>query len=112
MDSDPMRLKSSRRIGGDRRSGADTRSASEKQLLGERRAGLDRRREQTAVQSIARPSGDQLAVFAKRLRRALASEQGRLFFGIAQSEYDFSIYPDVLRTLEWLETLTKADQEG
>ena len=111
MHSDAPGLKLNRRITADRRSGKDTRSAGEKQLLGERRSGLDRRNGEIAAQSIVRPSGGQLALFARRLRRALASESGRHFFGVARTEYEFSAYPDVLHTLEWLETLAKASDD-
>jgi hypothetical protein len=112
MDSDSTRWKPSRRIIEDRRSGTDTRSETEKQLLGERRSGVNRRSEKTAIQSSVRPASEQLALFARRLRRALASERARDFFGVARGEYDFAIYPDVLRTLEWLETLAKVGGDG
>jgi len=104
MDNDDTNLNSNGRIVGDRRSGTDTRSDAEKQLIGERRSAPDRRSERKNIQGCVRPPNDQLALFARRLRRALGSERGREFFGVARGEYDFSIYPDVLRTLEWLET--------
>ena len=91
----------------DRRSGMDTRSAVEKQLLGERRSGVDRRTERTAHQTGVKPADEQLALFARRLKRALANEKGRDFFGVMRGEDDFAIYPEVLRTLEWLEALVK-----
>jgi hypothetical protein len=102
MDNDDTNLNSNGRIVGDRRSGTDTRSDAEKQLIGERRSAPDRRSERKNIQACV--TNEQLALFARRLRRALGSERGREFFGVARGEYDFSIYPDVLRTLEWLET--------
>jgi hypothetical protein len=95
----------------DRRSGIDTRSESEKVLTGERRSGLDRRSEKRTIPDL-RPSNQQLALFAKRLRRALGSERAREVFGVARGEYDFSIYPDVLRTLEWIEDLVVSGEEA
>ena len=111
MDSDPTSSRSKRRMIADRRSGADTRSEAEKQVIGDRRSGLDRRSEQAAIQSVV-PSSEQVALFSRRLRRALASDKGRHFFGVAQGEYEFSTYPDVLRTLEWLESLAKASGDA
>ena len=102
---------SSIRIGDDARSGTDTRSDAEKQIVGERRSGVDRRTGKNAFDACAKPPEEQLALFARRLRRALASERGREFFGVARGEYDFSIYPDVLRTIEWLERLGKSDND-
>ena len=104
MDNDDTNLNSNGRIVGDRRSGTDTRSDAQKQLIGKRRSAPDRRSETKNIQACVRPPNEQLALFARRLRRALGSERGREFFGVARGEYDFSIYPDVLRTLEWLET--------
>jgi len=104
MDNDDTCSNSNRRIIEDRRSGTDTRSDTEKQLIGERRSAVDRRSEKKNIQASVRPPNEQLGLFARRLRRALGSERGREFFGVARGEYDFSIYPDVLRTLEWLET--------
>ena len=108
MDGDPTTSRPKRRMIADRRSGTDVRTEAEKQVIGERRSGLDRRSEEAAIQSVVAPSSEQLALFSRRLRRALASDKGRHFFGVAQGEYEFSTYPDVLRTLEWLETLAKA----
>jgi hypothetical protein len=104
MNNDDTCSHSNSRIIEDRRSGTDTRSDTEKQLIGERRCAVDRRSERKNIQAGVRPPNEQLALFARRLRRALGSERGREFFGVARGEYDFSIYPDVLRTLEWLET--------
>ncbi|HEY3663796.1 MAG TPA: hypothetical protein VGL24_11640 [Chthoniobacterales bacterium] len=89
---------------GERRSGVDKRSELEKQLVGERRSGADRRTE-GAPAGAARPSDAQLALFARRLRRALRSEKGREFFGVARGEDDFAVYPEVLKTVEWIESL-------
>ena len=97
------------RIVDDRRSGTDTRSESEKQVIGERRSGIDRRGEAKAIQQTGpRPSNEQLALFSRRLRRALNNEKSRDYFGVARGENDFAIYPDVLRTIEWLEYLVNS----
>jgi hypothetical protein len=101
MDND-FRSDAHNRTVEDRRSGIDTRPESEKMLIGERRSGKDRRSEQRTIPDL-RPSNQQLALFARRLRRALGSERAREFFGVARGEYDFSVHPDVLRTLEWIE---------
>ena len=104
MDSDSG---PSGRVIADRRSGLDTRPAVEKQFLGERRSGVDRRTERTTNQAGGKPADEQLALFVRRLKRALANEKGRDFFGVMRGEDDFAIYPEVLRTLEWLEALVK-----
>jgi len=93
----------------DRRSGIDKRSEAEKLLVGERRSGKDRRSEKRTIPDL-RPSNQQLALFARRLRRAFGSERAREFFGVARGEYDFSIYPDVFRTLEWIEDLVASEE--
>src|SRR5579872_6502348 len=72
----------------------------------------DRRSEGRNTPACVRPPSQQLALFARRLRRALGSERGREFFGVARGEYDFSIYPDVRRVLEWLETSAGMETEG
>jgi hypothetical protein len=95
---------SERRFAGERRSGIDTRPELERQLVGERRSGADRREGQGAS-AVAKPSEAQLALFARRLRRALRDEKGREVFGVARGEYDFAVYPEVLKTLEWIESL-------
>jgi hypothetical protein len=51
------------------------------------------------------PSNEQLALFSKRLRRAMNSENSRHLFGVAFGEYDFRFHPDVVRTVEWIEGL-------
>ena len=109
MDSDYSRSKSDKRVAEDRRSGTDTRSDAEKQMIGERREAVGRRMERKTIQGV-RPTNEQLSLFTRRLRRALASERGREFFGVARSEYDFSIYPEVLRTLEWIESSFATDE--
>jgi hypothetical protein len=91
-----------RRVIGDRRSGIDSRADTEKQLIGDRRSGVDRRSEKRAIQRSAGPSNEQLALFVRRVRRALGGQSGREFFGVTRGEYDFALYPDVLRTIEWL----------
>jgi len=111
MDNDDANLNSNQRIVVGRRSGTDTRSETEKKLIGERRSAPDRRSEGKNIQACVRPSNEQLALFARRLRRALGSERGREFFGVARGEYDFSIYPDVRRVLEWLETSGSMETE-
>lgn len=109
MGSDDGHSDSKRRAVGERRSGTDTRSELEKRLLGERRSGVDRRADEHAERTaVARPPDVQLALFARRLRRALRSEKGRDFFGVARGENDFAIYPDVLKTVEWIESLAGA----
>src|SRR5258708_2514662 len=106
MDDDERRQGADRRVAQDRRSGTDTRSADEKQLFGERRSRIDRRsdRDRRAEQ----PSTEHLALFARRLKRTMNNEKSRGFFGVANGEYDFQFYPDVLRTVEWIESLTDA----
>ena len=111
MGSDDNHSDSERRVG-DRRSGTDTRSELEKRLIGERRSGADRRTEShVAPTGVAQPSDAQLALFARRLRRALRSEKGREFFGVARGEDDFAVYPDVLKTVEWIESLAGSATE-
>jgi hypothetical protein len=51
------------------------------------------------------PSNEQLALFIRRLRRAMNNERCRSFFGVANGEDDFVLYPEVLRTVEWIECL-------
>ena len=106
MGSDDGHSDSEKRAAGERRSGTDTRSELEKRLLGERRSGVDRRADEKVERAaVAQPPDVQLALFARRLRRALRSEKGRDFFGVARGEGDFAIYPDVLKTVEWIESL-------
>ena len=93
-----------RRVRVDRRSGVDTRSEEEKRLMGDRRSQIDRRASRASQQ----PSNEQLALFAKRVRRAIRDEGSRHIFGIASGEGDFSGYPDVLRTLDWIEGLANS----
>jgi len=104
MDSE-YQSTSERRIVGDRRSGADNRTEVDKQMMGERRSSLARRSETEGGQAVVRPSDEVLALFVRRLRRALTSQTGQPFFGVLRGESDFSTYPDVLRTLAWLESL-------
>ena len=101
-----------RATGEERRSGTDTRSELEKAMQGERRSGVDRRADSRPSQTtVAKPSDAQLALFARRLRRALRSERGREFFGVARGEYDFAIYPEVLKTVEWIESIAGSADE-
>jgi len=88
---------------GERRSGIDTRSEAEKQLLGERRSGIDRRA--AGEPAPIAPSKEQLALFARRLRRAMRDERCRGFLGIANGEQDFSFFPEVVRVVDWIERL-------
>jgi hypothetical protein len=41
----------------------------------------------------------------------LRSEKGREFFGVARGEDDFAVYPDVLKTVEWIESLAGSATE-
>jgi hypothetical protein len=91
-----------RRTGVERRSEVDTRSEEEKRLTGERRSLLDRRTSRASEQ----PSKDQLALFARRVRRAIRDESSRHIFGIPTGDDDFRGYPDVVRTLHWIEGLS------
>jgi hypothetical protein len=92
----------------ERRSGIDTRSEAEKQLVGERRSGVDRRSGEPAK---VMPSTEQLALFARRLRRVMRDEKGRNFFGVANGEQDFALYPDVVRVAEWIEGLASSEKD-
>lgn len=112
MSNDDSQSDSGRRTAVDRRSGTDTRSESERQQIGERRSGIARRVESRPAQtSVTRPSDAQLALFARRLRRTLRGEKSREFFGVARSEYDFAIYPEVLKTVEWIESFAGSAAE-
>lgn len=91
----------------DRRSGIDSRPEAEKRLIGERRSGADRR-----VLSGSLPSSDQLALFSRRIRRAMRDEQGRHFLGVAIGEGHFTIYPEVVRVVEWIEQLAGANGQS
>ena len=88
----------------ERRSLTDTRSEAERQLTGERRSQIDRRTGTASEQ----PSKDQLSLFAKRVRRAIRDESSRHIFGISSGEDDFRGYPDVLRALDWIESLANS----
>jgi hypothetical protein len=87
----------------ERRSGTDARSEAEKQLIGERRAGIDRRANAAAVPTT--PSNEQLALFARRLRRTMRDQNGRSHLGVANAENEFAFFPDVIRVVEWIERL-------
>jgi hypothetical protein len=89
----------------DRRSGVDSRSEAKKQLVGERRSGIDRRVHE------APPSGEQLALFVRRIRRVMRDEKGRNLLGVAIGEGHFTIYPDVVRVLDWIEQLAGSNQQ-
>ena len=93
----------------DRRSEIDTRSEAEKQLIGERRSGIDRRSDCEPAKAM--PSSEQLALFARRLRRTMRDENGRNFFGVANGEQDFAFYPDVVRVAEWIEGLVSSEKD-
>ena len=93
----------------DRRSGIDTRSEAEKQLIGERRSGIDRR----AVERSApiTPSNEQLALFARRLRRTMRDEKSRSHLGIANAEQEFAFFPDVTQVVAWIERMGAVETE-
>jgi hypothetical protein len=93
----------------ERRSGIDNRSEVEKQSVGERRTGRDRRSDGEPAAPM--PSNEQLALFVRRIRRTMRDEKGRSFLGVATGEYDFALYPDVVRVVEWLEQLSDAKQD-
>jgi hypothetical protein len=57
------------------------------------------------------PSNEQLALFVRRIRRTMRDEKGRSFLGVATGEYDFALYPDVIRVVEWLEQLSDEKQD-
>lgn len=95
---------SERRVRVERRSSVDTRTEEEKRLMGERRSQIDRR----ANKSTQPPSKEQLALFAKRVRRAVRDEGARHIFGVPSGEGDFRSHPDVLRCLEWIEGLANS----
>jgi len=102
---------SEKRFGQERRSGTDTRSQAEKQLIGERRSGVDRRVGPPSPQECPKPSDERLALFARRLRRALSDKRSRDLFGVANGEDNFSVHADVQRTLEWIESLVSAGDQ-
>jgi hypothetical protein len=89
---------------GDRRSGIDTRTEAAKQLAGERRSGVERRTGGEPA-SIA-PSKEQLALFARRLRRTMRDNNGRSHLGTANAEHDFAFFPEIVRVVEWIERLS------
>jgi hypothetical protein len=93
----------------DRRSGIDTRSEAEKQLIGERRSGTDRRTVERPAPTT--PSNEQLALFARRLRRAMRDEKSRSHLGIANAEQEFSFFPDVIQVVAWIERLSAVETE-
>jgi hypothetical protein len=39
------------------------------------------------------------------------TEKSRGFFGVANGEDDFAFYPDVLRTVEWIESSAHAEAD-
>lgn len=87
----------------DRRSGIDSRSEAERRLIGERRSGVS-----GGQQSESPPSSEQLALFARRMRRVMRDERGRHLLGVAIGEGDFSIFPEVVRVVNWIEKLAGA----
>jgi hypothetical protein len=58
------------------------------------------------------PSNEQLALFVRRIKRTMRDEKGRSFLGVATGEYDFALYPDVVRVVEWIEHLIDAKAEN
>ena len=93
----------------ERRSGIDTRSEAEKQLIGERRSRIDRRANTESAPTT--PPNEQLALFARRLRRTMRDEHGRGYFGVASAEHEFAFFPDVIRVVEWIERLSAVEAE-
>ena len=93
----------------DRRSGINTRSEAEKQLIGERRSGIDRRAVERSAPTA--PSNEQLALFARRLRRIMRDEKGRSHLGIANAEHEFSFFPDVIQVVAWIERLGAVESQ-
>jgi hypothetical protein len=91
----------------ERRSGTDSRAESEKQMAGERRAGIDRRTR--AAPTGLMPTNEQLALFARRLKRAMRDEKGRGFFGVASGEDHFTFYSEVVRLIDWIEHTVDLD---
>jgi hypothetical protein len=49
------------------------------------------------------PSNEQLALFARRLKRAMRDEKGRGFFGVASGEDHFIFYAEVTRVIDWID---------
>jgi hypothetical protein len=94
---------------GDRRSGIDTRSEAEKELIGERRSGIDRRAVDRPAP--AAPSNEQLALFARRLRRIMRDEKSRTHLGVASAEQEFTFFPDVIHVVAWIERLSAVQTE-
>jgi hypothetical protein len=47
-----------------------------------------------------------LALFVRRIRRVMRDEKGRHLLGIAIGEGHFTIYPDVVRVLDWFGSST------
>jgi hypothetical protein len=94
----------------ERRSGIDSRSEAEKQRIGERRSGIDRRTNEESAP--ATPSNEQLALFARRLRRTMRDQYGRCHLGVANTEHDFAFFPDVVRVIEWIERLSAVEAEN
>ena len=88
----------------DRRSGIDSRTEAEKRLIGERRSGISGH-----LQSESPPSSEQLALFARRMRRVMRDERGRHLLGVAIGEGDFTIFPEVVRVVNWIERLAGAN---
>ena len=103
MTDDKAKFEVSREVRFERRSEADTRSEAERLVTGERRSRLVRWTGRASEQ----PSKDQLSLFAKRVRRAIRDENSRHIFGVPSGD-DFRGYPDVLRTLDWIEGLANS----
>jgi hypothetical protein len=91
---------------GERRSQIDTRSEQEKQKIGERRSFIERRAAPRTLDH-SMPTSEQLALFGRRLARAMRDDRGRFHFGVATGEGDFAYYPDVIRLVDWIESVAK-----
>ena len=94
---------------GDRRSGIDSRSEAEKALMGERRSGIDRRAVERPAPTA--PSNEQLALFARRVRRIMRDERSRTHLGVASAEQEFAFFPDVIQVVGWIERLSAVQAE-
>ena len=57
------------------------------------------------------PSNEQLALFARRLKRAMRDEKGRGFFGVASGEDHFTFYEEVVRLIDWIEHTAGSEVE-
>ena len=81
-----------------------TRSEEEKRLTGERRSRIERRTGK-AANSLRTTS----SLFSRSVSGAPSETRtARHIFGIPSGDNDFRGYPDVLRTLDWIEGLANS----